>query len=263
LKSFRRVTLVLLAAATLATPARQAAAAPEVHRLNLALSGNPTQLQAGDLNDFIDDYNSTKLASRGLAGIDLISYSWLYQAEMRYFVRPNIAVSAGFGQIRSKSRREFLPRISQSIVVRAEVVAVPLHVGAAYYLQPYTQGDFQARAYLGGGFVSVTQGKVLFEQFEFATDSATTLGGSVRFKGRGDAPGYYLEVGGHMWFASRYSVMLGGFYRSAVVRNLRIAQDIVDPETNLTVGEVQVEAEDTLDLDVGGLGVRMAVGIGF
>ena len=263
MKSLRRVAwLAALAAVALAVPARQAFAAAEVHRLSLVLSSNPTQLQAKDLNDFLDDFNRIKLESHGLEALDNISFSWLNQVEMRYFVRQNIAVSAGFGQIRSKSRREYLPRISQSIVLRTEVVAVPLHVGASYYLQAYNQGDFQARAYIGGGFVSVTQGKVMFEQLEFATDSATTLGGSTRFRGRGDAPGYYLELGGHMFFASRYSVILGGFYRSAVIRDLRITQDLINRNT-VTTGQIPVNTEDTLDLDVGGLGVRMAVAIGF
>ena len=263
MKCFRRVAwLAALAALTLAAPARQVFAAAEIHRLSLVLSSNPTQLQATDLNDFLDDFNRIKLESRGMESLDKISFTWLTQAEMRYFVRPNIAVSAGFGQIKSKTRREYLPRISQAIVIRTEVIAVPVHVGAAYYLQPYNQGDFQARAYIGGGFVSVTQGKVLFEQLEFATDSATTLGGSTRFRGRGDGPGYYVELGGHMFFASRYSVILGGFYRSAAIRDLRITQDLINRNA-VTTGQIPVNADDTLDLDVGGLGVRMAVAIGF
>ncbi len=263
MKVFRRGACgAALAAIALAAPVRHAAAAPEVHRLNLVLSSNPTQLVASDLNDFIDRYNRFELHSRGLEGLDKVSFSWLHQAELRYFVRPSIAVNAGFGQIRATTRREFLPRISQSIVLRTEVVSVPVHVGAAYYLQPYTQGDFQARAYVGGGFVSLTNNKVLFEQLEFATDSATTLGGSARFRGRRDAPGYYLELGGHMFFASRYSVMLGGIYRGAMVRNLRVIREVIDPASGKTVAEVPVEGSD-LDLDVGGLGVRMAVAIGF
>jgi hypothetical protein len=262
-KPFRRAAAwAALAAIALGAPAHQAAAAPEVHRLNLVLSSSPTQLGAKDINDFLNDYNRRVLESRGLEGLDRITFSWLHQAELRYFVRPNIAVSAGAGQIIYRSKREFLPRISESIVLTTGVVAVPVHVGAAYYLQPYTQGDFQARAYLGAGFVNVTNGKVLFEQMEFATDSATTLGGSTRFKGRRDAPGYYLEIGGHMFFASRYSVMISGVYRSAVIRHLRLVQDIIDPVTNKPIGERPLSSPD-LSLDVGGLGVRGALAIGF
>ncbi len=70
MKAFRRVAcLVVLAAIALVAPARQAAAAPEVHRLNLVLSSNPTQLVAKDVNDFLDDYNRIVLRSRGLEDV--------------------------------------------------------------------------------------------------------------------------------------------------------------------------------------------------
>lgn len=261
MKRFRRASVVALAVIAVAAFARHAGAAAEIHRLNLVLSSAPTSLAAEDLNEFIGDFNRITLETRGLEGLDKISFTWLHQAELRYFVRPNVAVSAGFGQMHTRTFREFLPRISQAITLRSEVISVPVHVGAAYYLQPYTQGDFQARAFLGGGFLSLTNNKIVFEQLEFATDSASTLGGSTRFRGRRDAPGYYLELGGHMFFAARYSVLLSGLYRGAMVRNLRLVRDVIDPETGHTVAEV-VEPTD-LTLDLGGLGFRMAVGIGF
>jgi hypothetical protein len=261
LKGLRRAGLVALAAMALAGFARQAGAAAELHRLSLCLSSTPTSLTADDLNKFLDDYNRITLESRGLEGLDKISFTWLHQAELRYFVRPNVAVSGGFGQIHVRTFREFLPRIAEAITVRTEVVSVPVHVGAAYYLQPYNQGDFQARAFIGGGFVNMTNSKVLFERLEFATDSATTLGGSTRFRGRRDAPGYYVELGGHMFFASRYSVMIGGLYRGAMVRNLHVVRDVIDPETGLTTAQVVEPSKLTLDL--GGLGLRMALNIGF
>jgi hypothetical protein len=253
-----------LAALTIAALAvsRAAAAAPEVHRFNLVLSSNPTQLQASDLNDFIGDHNRLVLAPHNLADLDRISFAWLHQAELRYFVRPNVAVSAGAGQIRSQSRREFLPRISQTITLRADVISVPLHVGATYYLAPYTQGDFQARAYLSGGFLSLTNNKVVFEQIEFQTDSSTTLGGSQRFKARGDGPGFFFEIGGHMFFASRFSVMLGGMYRQAKVRPMRRTNEILAPGGSGTIREELVPGL-SFPLDTGGIGVRMAMAIGF
>jgi hypothetical protein len=262
LKGIRRsVRLGLLAIATLAA-ARWADAAPEIHRLNLVLSSNPTQIQAKDVNDFIDHHNRFVLAPKGVEALERIGFGWLHQAELRYFVRPNLAVSAGVGQIHSKAQREFLPRISQIITLRMDVLSVPVHAGATYYLAPYTQGDFQARAYLGGGFLSLTNNKIVFEQLEFNTDSSTTLGGSQRFKTRADGPGYYLELGGHMFFASRISVMLGGFFRSAKVRAMRRVNEVVVPGGTGTLREEPV-AEPSFALDTGGLGVRMAVGIGF
>jgi len=261
LKGVRRAGLVALVAIGLVASARQAGAAAELHRLNLILSSTPTSLTAKDLNEYLANFNRIHLETRGLEGLDKISFAWLHQAELRFFVRPNVAVSAGFGQIHVRSSREFLPRIAEAITLRSEVVSVPVHVGAAYYLQPYNQGDFQARAYIGGGFLNMTNSKVLFERLEFSTDSATTLGGSTRFRGRRDAPGYYLELGGHMFFAARYSVMIGGVYRGAMVRNLHVVRDIIDRSSGLTVRQVVEPAPFSLDL--GGLGLRMALGIGF
>jgi hypothetical protein len=262
LSRFRHLAALAAMILGVAAGARPAVAAPEVHRLSLVISSNPTQLIAGDLNDFIDDYNQFILEPRGLEPVDNISFGWYHQAELRYFVRPNWAVSAGFGQIRSQTRREFLPRISQIIVLRADIVSVPVHVGGAYYLAPYTQGDFQARAYIGGGFMSLTNNKIVFEQLEFSTDSATTLGGSQRSKLRNDGPGYYLEVGGHMFFASRYSVMIGAIYRSAVVRSTHQVDEVVVPGDTETLTEIPVD-EPGIGLDTSGLGLRMGVAIGF
>lgn len=261
MKFARRMGLAALAAVLLAAPARQAGAAAEVHRLNLVLSSTPTSLVDTDLNQFIDNYNRIHLESRGLEGLDRVTFTWLHQAELRYFVRPNVAVSAGFGQLHARSFREFLPRISQAITVRTELISVPVHVGVSYYLQAFNQGDFQARAFIGGGFVNLTNSKVVFEQLEFSTDSSTTLGGSTRFRGRRDAPGYYVELGGHMFFATRYSVMISGMYRGGLVRNLHVVRDVIDPSTGQTTAQVVEPSKLTLDL--GGLGLRMAFGIGF
>jgi hypothetical protein len=253
--------LPLIVAATCVLAA-SAFAAPEVHRFNLVLSSNPTQLVASDLNNFIDDYNHRLLRPDGLESLGSISFAWYHQAELRYFVRPNWAMSAGIGQIKAQARREFLPRISQTITLRAEVISVPVHIGATYYLAPFTQGDFQARAYVGAGFMSLTNNKIIFEALEFETDSATTLGGSHRAKMRRDGPGYYFEVGGHMFFASRYSVIIGAIYRSAIVRGMHEVDEIVERNGSKTVGAVAI-AQPSLDLDTGGLGLRMGVAIGF
>jgi hypothetical protein len=245
-----------------ALAARPAAAAPEIHRLNLVLSGIPSQVLATDINNFIDSYNQTVLMPRDLAPLGNISFGWYFQAELRYFVRPNWAVSGGVGQIHSRVSSEYLPRISQAIDQRIEVITVPVHVGGTYYLAPFTQGDFQARAYLGAGFTAATNSKIVLERLEFATDSATTLGGSVRSKTRGEGPGYYLELGGHMFFASRYSVMIGAMYRSAIARHTHVINEQVEPNGVATIAEVP-QSEPGIPIDTGGLGLRMGLGIGF
>ena len=262
LKSFRHLASLVLGSWIALIVAAPVSAAPEIHRLSLVLSANPTQIVGGDLNHFIDNYNHTVLAPKDLEPLGDISFAWYNQAELRYFVRQNWAVSGGFGQIRQETRKEYLPRIAQIITLRSAIVSVPVHVGVTYYLAPYTQGDFQARAYVGGGFMSLTNNKIVLEQLEFHTDSATTLGGSRRSKLRRDAPGYFLEFGGHMFFASRYSVMIGAIYRSAVIRGMHETREVVVPNGSETVTQIEVDPP-SLTLDTSGLGLRMGVGIGF
>jgi hypothetical protein len=245
---FAVVPAVLLLALAWRVPAATAAA--DVHRFNVVLSAVPTQLRAADFNSLIDETN-TVLESFGLTPLDRIKFSWLFDAELRYFVRQNLAVSAGVGQIRSSTSQEYLPAIGQSITLSAHITSVPLHAGAAYYFQPYNQGDFQARTYVGGGFMSV-----VYNRASLGVDFAgvTTGETSARVTGTNDAPGCYGELGAHLFFASRYSVLLSGLFRSNQVRNL------VDENTGALMRNAQGQP---LTLDVGGAGFRMAVGIGF
>lgn len=254
----RVIALSMMLLGGLVSSAPAAWAAAEVHRLSLMLSSNPTQLSSGNFNDFLDSYNRVILESRGLETLDKVSTSWYHQAEWRYFVRPNVSVSAGVGYIRSIARREYLPRLSQAINHRVEVLSVPVHLGAAYYLAPYNQGDFQARAFLGAGFLNYTGTKVVFERLEFGTDTSTTLGGNFRREGERDAPGYYLEAGAHMFFAVRYSVILGVIYRSGLIRRLA---DTQSPGGGLVTH--QVATSRPFSIDLGGVGARMGFGIGF
>src|SRR5690349_20665379 len=68
--------------------AGQARAAAEVHKLSLVLTAMPTQVNGGDFNDAIDQYNKVALRPFGLEELKKISFTWSYDAELRYFVRP-------------------------------------------------------------------------------------------------------------------------------------------------------------------------------
>ena len=46
------------------------------------------------------------------------------------------------------------------------------------------------------------------------------MGGTTALFATQDAPGYYVEVGAHMFFASRFSVMIGVVYRSGALRGM-------------------------------------------
>jgi hypothetical protein len=231
-------------------------ASAQVNRFSLVLSANPTTVDAKDFNEqVIDRVNHSVLDPRGLEGVEKITFAWLYDAQLRYFIRPNFAVETGVGQLRTISKREFQPAINQSIDYSAEMLSV--HVGGAYYLPAYNQGDFQARMYLGGGFMSVVYNRARFSAVESHTDSAHTLGGDYRFSFHRDSPGYYLDVGVHMFFGGRYSVLLGGVFRSAVVRR---ADGLL--EIPLSTGLVRIPLGPSIDIDTSGAGAKMAIAIG-
>lgn len=250
------IPAALLAVACLAS---EAGAAAEVHKLSLALSVIPTGIKAEDFNDnVIGRVNDAVLSPRGMEEVSAIHWGWLFDAQFRYFVRPNVAIEAGAGQLRSSSSREFLPALNASIQYRAEILSVPVHVGGAYYLPGYNQGDFAARGYLGAGLQSITYNYGRFSAVESGTDTSTTLGGTFHASGRADSPGYYLETGVHMFFAARYSVMLGLLYRSSVVREMDITL-----EQSLPNGSVVSTPAGTIEFDTGGVGGRFALAIGF
>jgi hypothetical protein len=244
-----RLALAFLAALfALSAGARSAGAAAEVHRLNLVLSGIPTQLSGGDVNDVIDAVNRV-LEGAGLVGLDRIRQGWMFEAQLRFMATPKIALNAGVGQIKKSTEQEYLPAIQQDFRLRYEVFSVPVTVGAAYYFQPYNQGDFQARAYFGGGFLSLAQSRLKYQQ---SSNGVPGLGSFVVAWKR-DAPGAYVEGGVHMYFASRFSVLLGVMYRSAKIEAL------LDRETHQAAF-----APDGLPLsmDLSGVGARMAVAFG-
>ncbi len=266
---FRPGVVLGLALACLAVlPAGRARAAAEVHRLNLMISGIPTSIDGSDFNDAIKLYNRTKLDPIGYENLKTLSFAWAFDAELRYFVRPNFAVTAGVTHLRSSQRREFLPSITSAVNLHTEILTVPVHVGAAYYLQPYNQGDFQARAYFGGGLLQYTYSRIRFEQVLTMAEFDSTLdaytGGTQRYTFTQDAPGYYVEAGAHMFFASRFSALVSVDYRTGVLRGLRVENSTVRGVPTATpYTEVRNPDGSEFQVDMSGIGVRMAVGIGF
>jgi hypothetical protein len=240
----------LLALALLGGGAGRAHAAAEVHKFSLVLTAIPTQIMGGDFNDHIDMVNKVNLLPRGLEGLDKITYGWQFDAELRYFVRPNFAVAGGIGQLRSKSSRQYSFTRTDEVTVTAEVLSAPIHLGGDYYFTPYNQGDFQARAYVGGGLLSLTS-----THGAITSIAATTVNpGTTKSYAAGDSPGWYLETGAHMFFAVRYSVMLGVIYRSAVVQNTSGGVYFNDQLIGTNIAKT---------IDVGGGGARMSFAIGF
>lgn len=247
--------LALAVVLGMAACAGQARAAATVHRFNLEIGGGATTIAADNFNDQNTFLNRNFLEPRGLDGFDRLSYSFLYDIGFRFFVRPNVALRAGVGQMRTQSKREYLPAIRQDIQLRTEILSVPMHLGADYYLAPYNQGDFRAQAFVGGGLLNTVKNRVLFQSYESGTDPSTTIFGTTVTKIERDAPGFYGEVGVHMFFALRYSVVLNGYYRSAKARGLVFTgtgAEFSNPSNGLPY-----------ELDLSGIGGRGALCIGF
>jgi hypothetical protein len=239
----------------------EARAAAEVHRFNLVLSAVPTQVKGGDFNESIDAYNQIALLPYGLEAVKHINFTWAYDAELRYFVRPSFAVAAGISQILAQQKQEFLPAIAQSTNIRARVLTVPIHVGGAYYLQPYNQGDFQARAFLGGGIMQYTYTRASFEQLVVSPDVPPSA--SFKYSLTNDSPGFYVEGGAHMFFAARWSVILSAEYRSGKLRNMQLDQlQSGGQDLPLPQGVFQNVHGKPFALDVSGVGVRVAAAFG-
>jgi hypothetical protein len=243
--------------------AGQARAAAEVHKLSLVLSGMPTQINGGDFNDEISHYNEVALRPFGLEELKKIGFTWAYDMELRYFVRPSFAVSAGLSQIRAIQKQEFLPAIGTANDIDAEVITVPVHVGGAYYLQPYNQGDFQARAFVGGGLLDFTYTRATFSQVFSGIDSLSNS--TFKHGYTQDGIGYYLEGGGHMFFASKWSVLISLLYRSGKLRNAEYDELFANGQgihlpPNTPAYNVKGRP---FTLDVGGVGVRFAACYGF
>ena len=257
----------------------EAMAAAEVHRLNLVISAMPSQLDGGGINNLLERYNRNPLEARGFEPLDNLGMTWLFDGELRYFVRPNFALAAGVSHLKVQTKREFLPSIGTSINVVGDVLSVPVHVGAQYYLAPYTQGDFQARAFVGCGLMSLAGTRAIFSTLESGlpirggdTLDVASLGGRNRLVARGDSPGYYAEAGAHLFFAARYSVIIGAVYRSMKIRDL-VNEGVITVPDGPPLADDYTLRTDLLgndgkpiripDLDLSSFGVRMAVGIGF
>jgi hypothetical protein len=258
----------LVVVCVVAGRARDASAAAEIHKLNFLISGNPSSLAASQYNDLLNNYNSNVLDPKGYDNLKGMHFGWFFQGQLRYFVRQNITVDVGWGNLVDDQKKEFLPRISQSIDIDTHIRTDVWNAGASYYLQPFNAGDFQARMYFSAGLLSLSSTELKFSKNELNTDSTTTLGSAVgntnRYdydvQGKQEGPGWYLESGAHMFFAARYSVMLGFMYRSMSVTAVPLTLTEFDPS-----GGTHTSPSPTgpVEADLSGISARMGICIGF
>ena len=253
-RHWHRALPPLLAALVLAGSGSPARAAAEVHKFSLVINAVPTSVDGGDFNRYIDDFNQYLLRV-GLQTVSHVSFGWEFGGELRYFLRPNLALAAGVSQLRASTRREYLPGLTQDVVLDAEVLSAPIHAGADYYFTPYNVGDFRAQFYAGGGLLSLTSTHSRF-QLTFVGADTSFADPSFKLVYAGDAPGYYVEAGVHMFFAVRYSVLLGAIFRSAEVSP--VAVYYADPRN-----AERLVGYAARRLNVSGVGARASLGIGF
>ena len=231
-----------------------ARAAATVHRFNLELGAGATQVALDHFNEELDTTNRN-LSALGLQGFDRMTFSFVYDVGFRYFLRPNVALRAGVGQLRSQTKREYLPAIGQDVQLRYEILSVPMQVGGDYYFAPYNQGDFQARGFIGVGVLSMVKNRVLFQSVARLGDQPSSRANTFLRSWQRDAPGWYGEGGVHMFFALRYSVVLNAYYRSAKMQNL-VYTDTKQPTFNSGDGK-------PFELDLSGIGARASLCYGF
>lgn len=268
-----RCKTILWALAALVTVAgSDAHAAAEVHRLNFVVSAIPTSIQAKNFNEEISRFNQTYLDPRGVKGLGSIHSGWLFDGAFRYFVRPNFAVEFGAGQLRRNIKQEFFPALGATVQMRAEVLSVPIHVGGAYYLAPYRQGDFEARAFVGGGYMGSVYNRARIQVAASGLGPIVDRANTFEVTGHGDSPGFYVEAGAHLFFATRYSLIFGVQYRSAMIRyplgtleytDIATGEKYKVPMGTISDADPALPLSDLTHLDLGGLGGRFGFALGF
>jgi hypothetical protein len=236
------VGLVSGALVTLAVPGH--ADEQRVKRFGVALYVMPTGLALDDFNQSVDNLNQFT-GQQGLAPIDQIHWAAQFGLEGRFQATHHWMLVAGFGQIKKRSELNLIPQVGQSIVVTASILSVPENLGAAYYFNPKTSGDFTLRPFVGGGMIRLVETKAKLGGQAVLAD--TTFGSFSRPQGEGG--GYYAEAGVHMMFPSRYSIILNGIYRHA--KTSRVYEE--------TTGQLLYNVDGSpYELDLSGVGLRLA-----
>ena len=249
-RAARAAAVVGLVAITLvagAVPGR--ADEQRVKRFGIAMYVMPTSLALDDFNNSVDRLNEFTSA-QGLAPIDKIHWAAEFGLEGRFQATHHWMLVAGFGQIKKQSTLSLIPQVNQHILVTANILTVPINLGADYYFNPKTSGDFTMRPFVGGGMISLVETKAKLGGSAALQD--TTFETFTRPQGEGG--GFYVEGGVHMMFPSRYSILLNGNYRHA--KATRVYEE--------TTGQLLYNPDGSpYELDVSGFGLRFAVQINF
>lgn len=239
------VGVVFTGLMALAAPGR--ADEQRVKRFGIALYAMPTSMALDDLNQQITGLNIFT-AAQNLAPIDDIHWSAQFGMEGRYTITRHWTAVAGFGTIKANSTLDLLPQVGQHILVQASIKTVPLNLGAAYYFNPKTSGDFSLRPYLGAGMVRLVETKVKIGGEAVLQDTSFTSFA----RPQGEGVGWYGEGGVHFMFPSRYSIILNGMYRHA--KSTQVFEET-------TLQRLYNIDGTPYTIDPSGFGIRLAVQI--
>lgn len=254
-RSPARIRLFLVAVATLIAATSARADEQRVSRFGIAISAQVTTLSPSLINDGIDVVNnSVRVIGENNNAIPRpishIKASAFFQVEGRFFISDKLAAVAGFGRISRTSQLELLPGAQRRLLMKAQILGVPRHLGLNYYMTPYTRGDMTLRPYFGGGFMDVVEahGRV---GAEFESPDTTV---SQFQRSRGEGPGFYAEAGVHMMLPSRYSFMASINYHHIAANRL-----ILEDAHGNTFGYLTDADGNPEKLDFSGVGLKFAV----
>ena len=257
----RHILLSIIAAAILFGGFTTTALADEqrASRLGLALYVGVQTMSPDYINNAIDDVNEFTTPpppdGPGLAPIDHISASPIFQFEGRFFISDKLVATLGYGTLGRTESLTLQPQTSQEIIVEGSVNAKTLNTGLDYYFTPHTSGDVTWRPFGGVGFMSVIEGEGRVGGSVMETVPDTTLDDRFeRFFGQG--AGFYVEAGIHLMIASRYSFIGNVFYR-----NLKMDNVWAVDESGNSLGPLLNDDGSLAEIDLSGIGLRVGINI--
>ena len=228
-------------------------------RLGLALYVGIQTLSPDFINNAIDEVNAVATPpppdGPGLAPLDHIAASPIFQIEGRFFISDKFVATLGYGTLGRTENLTLQPQTSQEIIVEGSVNAKTLNTGLDYYFTPYTSGDVTWRPFAGAGFMSVIEGEGRVGGSLTETTPDTTVDDRFdRFRGQG--AGFYLEAGVQLMIPSRYSFIANVFYR-----NLKMDNVWEVDEFGNSLGPLENPDGSLAEIDLSGIGLRVGINI--
>jgi hypothetical protein len=237
----------------------------KVSRLGLGIYIGATSISPDYINEKIRDANQIITppppGGLGLAPVDEIKASPLFQAELRFFISDKLVAVGGLGYMERTEQIDLKPQPDQDdVLAQAHIQGVPIYVGLDYYFLPYTSGDVTWRPFAGGGFMSMVEarGKVGKNFILDPNDPTRFIIQDDFLRGFGEGAGFWVETGVHLMLPGRYSFVGNIYYRYLKIP----AVWELDPQGQPVDGEpILDDSGQPVDLNWSGLGIRIGIQI--